>query len=704
MDREAARRAVRESISCKDYLEKSKGGLYCCPYCGSGHGANATGAVKLYQNNTWYCFACGKRGDVIDLYRQRYGADYSTALSLLANEIGISVDPYRPGTGAAFPKMANKAPAGGPRSDFPGRGSVDAPPEKASPQNAAERPAEENEGEKDYTRYYLECRAQIKDPAAAAYLQGRGISLETAEAYWIGFDPSANPAYYPGALSRDPEKEKAPGTPRLIIPTSKSHYIARSIDPAASVKVMNPARSQAAIFNERALYAQDAQEVFITEGAFDALSILEAGAPAISTNSAANAEALIKHLERRPPSAKVLILALDNDGPGEKATQKITDGLRRLGICFIDRRKEISGKYKDPNEYWQKEREALEGAIAQAREDARAAAAQPGARVDSERQRRTGAGMVDSFLTAIKSRKYEPVPTGIRDIDSAIGGGFIRQQLILLGAAPGAGKTALAQWVFEGMAKRGTSCLYLNLEMSREQILARSLSRIAKNNGYTIRPVEVLQGYRWTIEQEEAIATAAEEYRREIAPQMIYNPDEVTADLDSILAYIEKEGSAAAAAGNPAPLVVLDYLQIITGGPREDDAAVIKRAVSSLKSYAIRYNSVVFVIMAHNREANRTGIVTMESGRDTSALEYSADLQLGLTYTRCLSRDGQKGKPKDELTPEERRLVTLKITKGRFAAAGAEIDLAFNGETMTYTQLSADDAQAPAKRSATITI
>ena len=99
----------------------------------------------------------------------------------------------------------------------------------------------------------------------------------------------------------------------------------------------------------------------------------------------------------------------------------------------------------------------------------------------------------------------------------------------------------------------------------------------------------------------------------------------------------------------------------------------------------------MFVIIAHNRDSNRSGAVTMESGRDTSALEYSADLQMALTYTACLKRDGQlKPKQPEDLTEDEKRRVTLKITKGRFGGGGKGVDLHFNGETMTYTQTMAD--------------
>jgi replicative DNA helicase len=294
--------------------------------------------------------------------------------------------------------------------------------------------------------------------------------------------------------------------------------------------------------------------------------------------------------------------------------------------------------------------------------------------------------MVDNFLQAVQTRRYEPMPTGITDLDRAIGGGFIRQQLVLLGAAPGAGKTALAQWIFEGMAKRGTSCIFLNLEMAQEQILARSISRIAAQQGATIKAIEILQGYNWTSLQRAQITGAAAAYREEIAPRMIYNPQGVTANLDSILGYISQEAQRAEAAGEQAPVCVLDYLQLVSGTDREDAATVIKRAVAGLKAYAIKHNTLVFVIMAHNRESNKTGAVTMEAGRDTSALEYSADLQLALTYTLCMKRGNQKGKAPDELTEDEKRKLTLKITKGRFGGGGKSIDLLFNGETMTYTQ------------------
>lgn len=683
--RERAIQEVRNRISCTEYLEKSKGGLYCCPYCGSGTGPHGTGAVKYYADtNTWACHACKESGDVIDLHRKATGTDFSTALTELCGKIGIALED------------GNTSPLNAPQRQFNQQkapGSAGTAPAEKTQQEATEAPTT---GTADYTDYYKACRERLAGPAGSAardYLTRRGV-LSTAWVCGAGYDPEADPGSAPGAMGKE---HKPHPCPRIIFPCSRGHYVARRIDGNTEYKALNPNKDKGAeapaIFNGDTLHAQEVQEIFVTEGIFDALSIIEAGGQAVALNSAGNIGKLIQMLEQNPTAATV-VLCPDND-PDESTRAKVkkhfdnlATGLDRLHIPFITA--DINNGCKDANEALQKNREAftegVKNTIAEARaykENLQREAQQ----AEQDRRQRTGAGMVDAFLQAVQTERYKPVPTGITDIDKALTGGFTRQQLILLGAAPGAGKTALTQWIFEGMAKAGHTVLFLNLEMSREQILARSISRIAAQNGDHITPAEVKQGYNWNFAQRAIVTEAAEKYKREIAPHMIYNPDGVTADLDGILKYLEEEASRAEAAGLPAPLVVLDYLQIITGRDREDGTALIKRAVGSLKRFAIQHDTLVFCIIAHNRAANQSGTVTMESGRDTSALEYSADLQLGLAFTRCLYRPGQDRKEADALTPEERRFVTLKITKGRDARIGAEVDLCFDGETMTYQQL-----------------
>lgn len=716
MDRTTARDTIRRDwrhimpAITKPAMQKVNGEQsYICPLCGHGtHGDGLTMNPQSKDGNSLKCFSCGFSGDVIDLYQQTTGKDHSTALEDLAQIAGVKMDlpPYRQTAAQDFAETDGLTARNGPQRNSGRSDHAEIPQTAETQQRAGKRPTE---GTADYTAYYEECRERLfdqQDSAGLEYLKRRGVDC-TAIFYGAGYDPQADPANAPGAMG---EAYRPHPCPRVIFPCSPSYYVARSIDPETPdrYKKMNPARSKGAsapaIFNVAALYAQEVQEVFLTEGIFDALSVIEVAGEgrAIALNSTSNARAFIEMLERKPTAATI-ILCLDNDGPGKRAAQEVQEGLARLKVPFISA--DITDGHKDPNEALVADREAFYSAVQDAISEAQAdrkRRQEEAQRAEQERQQRTGAGMVDAFLETVRTEKYKPIPTGITDIDKALYGGFTRQTLVLLGAAPGAGKTALTQWIFEGMAKRGTACLFINLEMSGEQMLARSLARTAAQNGDKITPAEIMQGYRWTAAEEIIVRSAAEEYKRTIAPRMIYNPEGVTADLDCILQYAEAEAERAEAAGMPAPLVVIDYLQLITGKDREDAVSVIKRAVFALKNFAIRHNTVVFCIMANNRPANQSGTVTQESGRDTSALEYGSDILLGLSYTKCLKRGG--GKDKKDLTPEELRYLTLQILKGRSAKIGAEVDLFFSGESMTYTQIATEfqEEEAPHPRGRTL--
>ena len=631
----------------REYVEtvttSSKGGLYVCPLCGSGTGAHKSGAFGIFaQGKRWKCQSCNEGGDIFDLCAAVEHITLQEATRAMIERYGS-------------------------------RGNVLEGQKATQQKNPPERPAEAIEA-KSFLQDIERFHQALKGSEGERYLLSRGLSVETMERFKLGYDGRGHFVTIP----YNPQG---------------SYYGQRSTVPEAAQKHNNLKGVQIPLFNAAALYAADV--CFVVESPLCAISIAQAGGAAVAISGTSGGERLIAQLKKKPTKA-ALVLCLDNDKAGYKATDEIGARLEEIGAYCVNGTAAIMGEEqdpekaeyrKDPNEVLQRSGpDALRQAVEETAEETRRQHEMTAQEAERERQERTGAGMVDSFLQDIQSRKYEPIPTGITDIDSAIGGGFIRQQLILLGAAPGAGKTALAQWIFEGMAKRGTSCVYLNLEMSREQILARSFSRIAAANGSKIYPTTILQGYKWTEEQRAAILEAADEYKTTIAPRMVYNPDGVTANLDSIIAYIEAEAQRAEKAEMPAPCVVLDYLQIVGGQPGEDAAAIIKRAVMALKEYAMRHNTIVFVIIAHNRPSNSSGKVTMESGRDTSALEYSADLQLALTFTKCLKRDGIKGKQPDELTPDEKKEITLIIVKGRFGGMGREVDLHFNGETMTYTQ------------------
>jgi replicative DNA helicase len=378
----------------------------------------------------------------------------------------------------------------------------------------------------------------------------------------------------------------------------------------------------------------------------------------------------MEHL-KNSPTESTLLLALDKDEPGRKGTEdlekKLTEAGKKAGIDF--EAVTIYGSAKDANEAWCGDPDGFRAAI-------RAA----------EAKHRPGAAMVQSFFQAISSRKYEPMPTGLEPLDDVIGGGFIRQTLVMMGAAPGMGKSFFAQQLFEGMAQQGHNVLYFNLEMSREQMLARSFARIAHTReGATMTAIDVLQGYRWTEAQRAIMERTAAAYSADIAPHMAYNPGGSTAQLDAILEQMNSAAQRAADAGKEAPLVVIDYLHLLRGDQREDVQTTIKRAMDAFKGYAMRFNSVVFVILAFNRDANKGGKVNQESGRDSSAIEYSADLMLGLNFAKVEdNQDSELAEKLREAAQQEgkdkgRTDYRLKVLKSRLQGGIRSVDLVFSG-------------------------
>ena len=110
--------------------------------------------------------------------------------------------------------------------------------------------------------------------------------------------------------------------------------MARDISPKAKPQFAKMNEGKPSIFNLNAIYDSSKGAVFVTEGYFDALSIIETGANAIALNSTSNTEKLIDLLQKQRTQA-TLILCLDNDGAGRKAEENLINGLKRLNISYV---------------------------------------------------------------------------------------------------------------------------------------------------------------------------------------------------------------------------------------------------------------------------------------------------------------------------------------------------------------------------------
>lgn len=646
------RRPLTEFVS----LQRSKYGNFCCPICHSGEGPKKSGALSVDKaTNRVRCFAndcfTDKGEDTLGALRTIWGCSELEALE----RAGYTIE----------------------RSERKATATSSKPKREEQP-----KPQPEREPEQDFSADIVKWNAFLLEAEEAEpgrqYLASRNIGKKSIEKFMIGYAPD-----WTHPSGRSSHKSR-----RIIIPRSSRSYLARAIDPEEELQ-KQVAGNQKDLFNVSVLLqGKERPQGFypvIVEGEIDAITLDQMGVhDVVGLGSTSNYGQLVAAALKAAPEA-VYILGMDNDESGTATQAKFAAKMAEKGLDFIDASPEkLYAGENDAADAADKKMEAFSAALFHYQ----TAAAELEKAKELERYKRTGPGMVDSFLEAIQTKKYEPIPTGIRTLDLALDGGFTRQTIVMLGAAPGMGKTALAQQIFETMAAEGSDILFLNLEMSREQLLARSLSRISSDfapyGSPPFRPAEILRGYKWSEVQREIIMEAVEEYKREVAPHVIYNPDGATPDLDGILALLEREARAAAAEGKRVPLVVVDYLQMIQGREREDSKEVIKRAVSEFKNFAIEHDTIVFIILAFNRQSNAAGHVTQESGRDTSSIEYSADLMLGLNYAAIESGEASS-KDIERLKAEKPRRYSLKVLKNRMGDSSASVLLNFDGARSRFS-------------------
>lgn len=704
----AAREAVKEEVlrrlPCTNYLEKGRVSGYVCIYCGSGKGDKGTGAVKYYKNtNTCACHACADPGqkarkfDVLDIIMNKWGCDFETALQIGADELGLEMPIYgKAEPGRTYP-APNKAIETAQGADNP----TDDKQTTQTVKGAGNGPQEATEpAPADYTEYYSACRARLNAPEAVSYLQARGISPETAARYWIGYDPAADPASAPGAMGSERKPHPAP---RIIIPTTRAHYVGRAIDPDTPkgyVK-MNPSREKGAgsigLFNKAGLYKKGIDAVFITEGAFDALAIIEAGQEAIALNSTSNAEKLIKQLEEKPTAAK-LILCLDNDDAGSKATGILKEGLQRLKAHYVAA--DICGSHKDPNEALTADRKTFVKAVqtaaalepekleenpaaienifdeirkyiniaqtadtfTQFNAAKRAAERLLRSTISHEEERTIDMQATYNYLTsgafetdieyfkAYKNRKM-----GYEGIDKYL---TLYPGLAFLGGASSLGKTTFITNVIDKLLKNGETVLYFSLEQLPIEIITKGLARrMYDKDPYTkLTNIAIKDGAGGA-----ELETVKKEYAAEAQNLYIFTGDfRMTAAgiSDRVNAFIDKTGCK-------QPIVIIDYLQLIAppenfrGGIRETTDENIK----ALKDMQKTLGLFVVVVSSFNRSSNYEP-VSYESFKETSMIEYTADYIWGLQLaildaenTDFYTVEGTRGGRSERPIDQKRKLI-----------------------------------------------
>lgn len=664
-----------------------------CPICGSGSGKNGTGITEKphSRNHFLKCWNGGcsftEGGSVIDLYMMEQGmnpqTDFSKAVDELAARLNIVIDPYTGTRSTAAEDFAEvEAPAGNPSFS----GTASSPTEEPA-DKAAQQPA-------DFGAYYQQCRQNLLESAEAqAYLQRRGISLDLAARYFIGFDPAwISPTVIRNQQEKGSSWLPAP-KPVIILPSTLQHYVARDIRPAEQLdeqqrKFAKMNEGEPGIFGGYIAFEKSgAENIFITEGAFDALSIMETGATAIALNSTSNAEKLIKQLEKKPTQA-TLIICLDNDEAGKKTAERLKEGLRRLNISYVTA--DISGAHKDPNEALTADRAAFETAVAKAIASTAARPDNTAAYLDN-----LMAGEIDLFKQA-QDRK-----TGFANLDEKAGG--LNAGLYVLAAISSLGKTTLALQMADQIAAQGHEVLFFSMEQSRLEMVSKSLARLTAQADMktAVNSLSIRRGYLPS-----QVTAAARAYKEQTGERMSIIEGNFNCDIGFIADYIRRYKQRTGA----TPICFIDYLQVLQpaadGKSRSSKKEEIDLAVTELKRLSRELDLTIIVISSLNR-ANYMTPFAFESLKESGGIEYTADvvwgLQLACLDEELFDKEGSikaKRKRINEAKAEEPRKIKFICLKNRYGISNYDCNFAYYPQFDLFVpaQAPAEPAHTTAKR------
>ena len=198
--------------------------------------------------------------------------------------------------------------------------------------------------------------------------------------------------------------------------------------------------------------------------------------------------------------------------------------------------------------------------------------------------------------------------TGIFDLDRATNG-LHEEELTIVGARPGVGKTTFALQVAHKIANKGTSVAIISLEMSEHQIVQKLISKVANVDSNKLRTGNL------DIKEQEKIAIA----EGEISDLPIFINTRIR-NIQEIETYARRIKNK-----NNLGLLIIDYLQLVKSknrfNSREQEVAEISR---NLKLLSLELKIPIIGLCQLNRNAARSE-PTLADLRESGSIEQDAD-------------------------------------------------------------------------------
>lgn len=259
--------------------------------------------------------------------------------------------------------------------------------------------------------------------------------------------------------------------------------------------------------------------------------------------------------------------------------------------------------------------------------------------------------LVEKVLNNIEEREKNPnelsgIASGFSSLDY-LTNGFQNSDLIIIGARPGIGKTALALSMFTQIAVHNeVPSAFFSLEMGKDQIMQRIFAIEANISMNSIRNGRL---------------TAAEVARLSDAAAKVYETPAFISDMPNMKMLDLKALARQLIRIEKVKIIFIDYIGLITSDNPNlqpfDQMAEISR---SLKSLARELEIPIIALSQLGREAEGKQ-PTLANIRGSGAIEQDADLVMFLNRERSKSDDESNGIETDLILSKHRNGPTGKI-------------------------------------------
>ena len=206
-------------------------------------------------------------------------------------------------------------------------------------------------------------------------------------------------------------------------------------------------------------------------------------------------------------------------------------------------------------------------------------------------------------------RKYTGIATGFADIDRLLNGGPNRGALVILGARPSMGKTALALNI-DTHAAETHSVLFLSQEMQNGELLDRAVAALGSIPLSTVIRGDFSDG-DWNN------FTVANVKLNAMGLHLDDQPALTLLDVRSKARLVKRK--------HGLDLLVVDYLQLMSGAG-DNRNSQIEEISRGLKALAKELNIVVLALSQLSRNAANKARPQLSDLRDSGAIEQDADI------------------------------------------------------------------------------